>query len=213
MNAFIMELYATGARFVLSLIVIMLSFPIEAKSRFTKHPLEGTWEMFESVPSTRNFPAIGLDGNAFFEGQRIILKYNGPTGSQYPGRDEYVMTLLPPYDSRMCDHTEWNYLCESERYEFRRIPANPVGRDAWLEKIKINEIHNMEDYIPYGFKPGRLIFNMTLADKSETFSFYLVDKNTIVNNSAYFHPKNSQGNRLVEPIMQKFRRVKLATHN
>ncbi|WP_263145056.1 hypothetical protein [Pseudomonas sp. RIT-PI-AD] len=178
----------------------MKAFPYE---KFPVRPLDGMFEVISSDPSVENVSSDLLGPEIFYLNQRVKFSYVGPVGFDWPMRDEYKITLYPPFLKRYCNRPGWEYICESE------LTEAPLVMDGMLdtERLKIDMVKSNKYLSKYLNKPA-YHFVMTYSDERASYDFYMLDWNTLIYSTAYSsQSKKSEDDDFVS-VIQILRRVK-----
>lgn len=192
------------------MVLSLATMPVFAAETFPVHPLAGTFELHSSTPSLEGVDPRDLQPEIFQTGQRLRIEYAGEYGSEWPDREVYKITLLPPFAAGFCLRTNWKYSCPS--YDSKRLstkadvsPTHAIIHEAYLDVDRLKsdkDVRLYDQFLPYGLKRGDFVYALTYTDSRAAYSFYFKDWNTIISDASY-----SMGDHIVS-VVQVLKRVK-----
>lgn len=141
---------------------------IVTSERFPAHPLRGT---FELASSTFAVDASRRPAEWFWPDQRVRFEFLGEVGGDWPGREEYRVTL----SSRVGPG------CPSDDSD------RPCGFAAALDARRLStraEVARYAQFIPYGLEPGGFVYELTSADAHVSYRLYFQDWDTLISHTA-----------------------------
>lgn len=189
-------------------LLVLATMSVFAAEQLPARPLVGTFQLYSSTPSLSGVNPRDMRSEIFQTRQQVRFEYVGEYGSDWPEREVYRISMLPPFVKNICLQRNWSFACAS--HDGRRLakpPVHAISHDGYLDIfcLKTNEdIDLYKQFVPYGLKLGDFIYVMTYTDSRAAYVFYLEDRNTIVSQSAY----NTQSKNDIVFVDQVLKRVK-----
>lgn len=171
----------------------LTAMSVFAAEKFPAHPLSGSFALASSTPAIDTIDARQLQAEIFQPGQRVQFEFKGETGADRPGREDYKVTLLPPFDRSFCLRPQWSLSCPGidgtrPPDASDRPPAAPLVYEANLDAQRLKtqaDVDLYKHFVPYGLKPGGFVYVLTYTDSRASYVLYLKDADTLISRAAY----------------------------
>ncbi|TRX72719.1 hypothetical protein [Pseudomonas mangiferae] len=182
------------------MVASMKAFPYE---KFPVRPLDGLFEVVSSDPSIEDVDPKLLTPELLYLKQKIRFSYMGPVGFDWPLRDEYKITLYPPFSKNYCKRHQWEYICDL------KLTDAPLSYDGVLETERLKENSLSDDrFLNKYLKSPPYHFIMMYADGRATYEFFMLDWDTLIYSRGYEAEPAVAGDRNRIIVTQILKRVK-----